>query len=112
MAIYPQYRFDHFFRLSYIEGGLTIQQVQALYETYCKRIHEEREFLAAIHGIDTKGGDKKKDADQIEQKQGLPLFRDPSEYEGMTQEEKNKITQEMMGKHRGWVNSMSLPVGK
>ncbi len=118
MEKYPQYRFEHFFRFSYIEGGLTIQQVQALYETHCKRVYEERKFLAAINGVDVSGEGEKEGTkssvnyDKIEKKQGMPLFRDPSEYEDMSQEEKDKLTNNMMSQHKQWVGNLSKTVGK
>ena len=63
------------------------------------RQYEERKFLAAIHGIEV---EEKEDSSGM--KRNTPkaeqevLFKDPKEYEGMTQEEKEEITKNMMGK--------------
>lgn len=32
------------------------------------------------------------------------VFRDLSEYEGLTQEEKNNLTEKMKGNHKRWAN--------
>jgi hypothetical protein len=114
MEKYPQYNLNHFFRFRFIEGGLTLSQVIGLYENHCKRIYEERKFLAAIHGIDlNKSAEEagKSEADKIEQKQGLSIFRDPAEYEKMTDEEKEEMTQKMLSQHRRWVDSMGKKAG-
>ena len=37
----------------------------------------------------------------------IPMFRDPKEYEGMSREEKDKLTQQMMVIHRAWSGAKS-----
>jgi hypothetical protein len=39
------------------------------------------------------------------------MFKDPKEYESMTQEEREEATRRMMGYHRGKVRSISKHVG-
>lgn len=52
--------------------------------------------MAAIHGIDIdKAKKEKKEADSF-------LFRDPKEYEHLSKEERKALTEEMLGKHKGW----------
>jgi hypothetical protein len=58
-------------------------------------------FMAAIHGIDIdKAKKEKEEADSF-------LFRDPKEYKHLSKEEKEKLTQEMLGRHKGWVDRES-----
>lgn len=33
---------------------------------------------------------------------GVPLFKDPSEYDHMTDEEKDELTNKMLQAHRAW----------
>jgi len=64
-----------------------------LYRHTIARQYEERKFLAAIHGIDV--GEKK---DSRRSENSNVLFKDPKEYEGLSEKEKEKLTQNMMGK--------------
>ncbi len=57
--------------------------------------------MASIHGIDIdKAKKEKEEADSF-------LFRDPKDYKHLSKEEKEKLTQEMMGKHKGWADQKS-----
>lgn len=38
----------------------------------------------------------------------VPLFGDPSEYEHMSEEERESLTQKMMGKHKTFVKQKGL----
>ena len=58
-------------------------------------------FMAAIHGIDIdKAKKEKKEADSF-------LFRDPKEYEHLSEEERKELTEKMLGKHKGWADQES-----
>ena len=35
-----------------------------------------------------------------------PIFRDPKEYEGMSQEEKEELTKQMMGNLKAWARGV------
>ena len=57
--------------------------------------------MAGVHGIDVdKEMKKKKEEDGF-------MFRDPKDYEHLSKEEKEKLTQEMLGKHKGWADQES-----
>lgn len=69
-----------------------------MYEHYCKRLENERIFLAAIHGIDlsqSSGEVSKKDVEE-----GM-LFGDPKDYEKMPEEKRKELTKRMMGRFKG-----------
>jgi len=36
------------------------------------------------------------------------MFRDPAEYEKMSEEERKKLTDKMMGQHQRWAGNTSL----
>jgi len=41
-----------------------------------------------------------------EKKENAFIFKDPKEYERLSNDEKKALTAKMKGQHRGWVNSM------
>lgn len=82
-----------------------------------KQIVKEKEmdyrFYATLHGFDL-DKDKKGKADDPDRKltkeelfqeardSAVPIFRDPSYYDHLTQEEREELTQIMMSKHKIW----------
>lgn len=54
--------------------------------------------MAAIHGAELKG-------EPDSQSEEVPLFGDVSSYEGMSMEDREELTQKMMGKHKAWVEN-------
>ncbi len=64
--------------------------------------------MAAIHGIDI---DKAKKEKEKEEADGF-LFRDPKDYEHLSMEEREKLTQEMLGKHKGWEDREGMDKAK
>jgi len=104
MGTYSQYRFEDFYRKHGWQGGLTLGQVNVLYETAVSRRREEYNFLAAIHGLDLS---KTEDADSTvpapSNDQSAFLFGDPSQYENMSAEEKDSLTEQMMAHHKQMV---------
>ena len=109
MEIYSQYRLEDFFQKHSWQGGLTLPEVQVLYSCAMKRANEEREFQMALRGFDPKSAssssNNKEAANQSQkqpQHQDMPIFGDPKEYEHMTQEEKDQLTQKMMCSHKKW----------
>lgn len=71
-----------------------------LFEQYQERQMQERRFLAAIHGINLdKEMNKKK-------KESSFMFGDPKDYAKMSKEEREKKTQEMLGKHKAWASDI------
>jgi len=88
-----------------MEGGPTFTQLYALYENIQKIKKKEMKFEASLHGVKLKFKESDenntfKDKSGVSQK--LPLFGDPSQYEHMTQEERELETQRMMGLHKDW----------
>lgn len=74
------------------------------YDKYC--------FLAALEGVNLKDDNTttqspREYVDQLDvqqKKQELPLFRDPSYYAHLDDDEKQRLTQNMMRKHKKWVS--------
>lgn len=62
-------------------------------------------FDAAIHGVDI---GKKKSSVTTEQHNFK--FGDPEDYKKLSKKQREKLTQEMMGKHKAW-NAMEKPMG-
>lgn len=80
-------------------------QVKILYEQAVLREIEERRFQASIHGIDLSKENKQQNtstAIEAPKNQSLPIFQDPKEYNHLSTEEKEELTNKMMGHHRKW----------
>jgi len=109
MENFPQYKLWDFYHKHYYQGGLHIFQVQLMFEHVMERKMNDNRFAAALQGIDLDKELKKKgqktqsqSLDDQQKKQELPLFRDPEEYKDLSQEERERLTQEMMSKHKNW----------
>lgn len=111
MQYYPQYRLEDFYKKHYWQGGITLNQTKILYEQALLRELDSRKFQASIHGIDLNDKEQNKASEQStdnykivpsQKNQSLPIFQDPKEYEHLSTEEKEKLTQKMIGKHRKW----------
>ena len=94
------YRLDDIYNKSFLEGGPTFEQLEGLYELIQRAKIREIKFQASIHGAEFK-------TDSVEQhtqaeNPKVPLFRDPDEYEGLSEEEKESETKRMMGLHQSW----------
>jgi len=82
-----------------LQGGPTIKQVYALFDNIQKSKQYELTFMAGIHGVELK--DKKTNhTDNVKSK--VPFFGDPSEYEDLSDQEKDEMTKNMMRKHKNW----------
>ena len=74
-----------------------------LYDHQTKREALDLRFLAAIHGInldDTQSDSSRETEKNVEK--AVPLFGDPDSYNHLSQEEREELTQKMMGKHKVW----------
>lgn len=118
MENFPQYKLRDFYNKHFYEGGLHIYQVQRMFEHTMERKYNDHRFHAAMQGIDLDKEMKKKghktqseDLDDQQKKQDLPLFRDPDEYDNLSDEEKERQTQEMKKKHQSWAQQGKNPVG-
>jgi hypothetical protein len=80
-----------------------------LFEHGNKRQYDDMRFRASLAGVDLDKALEKapghvstpKDKGPKNQ-QNTFLFGDMSEYEHMSQEEKEELTQQMMGRHKAW----------
>ena len=68
-----------------------------LYEEHQKRLYDRMTFEAGLRGIDLKKEMKKSEPEGEEK--GF-TFKSPEEYEKMSKDERDKLTQQMMGKHK------------
>lgn len=118
MEHYPAYRLEDFYYKSFREGGITLQQAHILFQHCQKREKDRLRFQGLLHGFDIdKESEEKPDKpknkkqtsrefrkkfDEAQKKQSLPIFRDPSEYNNLSKEEKDKLTNKMMAQHKGW----------
>lgn len=87
-----------------------------MYEQALKSKENDLKIQAAFQGVDLFGDGKgTKETQQSSQKQPanqtLPLFRDPSEYDHMSQEERQNLTEKMKKQHESWVKKGKLPKG-
>ena len=92
------------FMSSYKDGGLTYFQIEVLYDNAMKIKDRDYRIIGAFHGI-TFDDKKVVPADQLPEGVSDPrkfVFGDPKSYENMGQEERDKLTQEMMGNHKQW----------
>jgi len=71
-------------------------------------------FQAGIHGIDLDKETGMKRGSQVSTVKGKPAdifkFGDPDSYKNMSQEEREELTQQMMGKHKAW-DTAQKPMG-
>ncbi len=85
-------------------GGLTYNQIETLYENSISYKEREYEIIGAFHGISLSG---EKAVPKSELPEGVSdaktfVFGDPDSYKSMSLEEKEQLTQEMMGNHKQW----------
>lgn len=92
---------DDFFRKSFCEGGITIKQFRALYEELQDIKYDEFKAQARMHGAEFKDDKKSTSTKHVDPE--VPLFGDPSEYDHMSEEERENLTKKMMGKHKTFV---------
>lgn len=93
---YPAYRIEHFYQKSFLEGGVTYNQTIFLFKSADDEKFRDYKFQAGIHGVDidadAEGGDKPKSKQTNEE---TFLFKDPADYEGLSDEEKQRETDAM-----------------
>lgn len=103
---YPSVKLEQFYS-SFKKGGLTYYQIETLFELSSKHRMEEYEIIGAFHGISPSNKD-------VVPKSQLPegvsdhkkfVFGDPDSYKNLSSEERENLTQEMMGNHKKWSSS-------
>lgn len=83
-----------------MQGGLTYNQIVGLYEYYLKEEEASIRFQAAIHG--TKLKETKQPSAEGNLEKSVPMFGDPKDFDSLSQEEREEMTEKMMGKHKVW----------
>lgn len=83
-----------------------------LYEHAARREYDRFKLQASLAGIDLEG---ETEFGEIEprpssKKENLWVFKDPSEYEHLSQEEKEELTRKMKGVHQQWASNS--PIGR
>jgi hypothetical protein len=96
------YRLEHIFNKSFLEGGITMLQLEALYEHIQEIKHREFSIQAAFHGVSIPSLKGDKPNRQAVENPKVPMFRDPKEYETMSEKERVEETQRMMDLHKRW----------
>lgn len=92
---------------------MTYPQLLYLIKSADRRQEELHSFQAALQGIDLKKSMKKskKSHSPAQEESEEYLFKDPSAYEKMTQEEREAETQRIMGKLKNFFGNNDVPVG-
>ena len=113
---YGQITLAHF-TSSFRDGGLTEKQFQALFRTCVVCRHRNYQMLASFQGIelpdlneDSTRRSSRKDADSVPSfvsSSEAFVFKDPKEYEGMTDEQREALTDMMRGNHKRWVEDQN-----
>ena len=96
---YPSVKIEQF-TSSFKDGGLTYSQVNCMYTKTLKKRSDHMKFLAAIQGIDISKSGQKVTADELPEGIDSPkefVFGDPDAYKNMSNEDKDVLTQKMMG---------------
>ncbi len=76
-----------------------------LYEEIQRLKYEELKIQAALHGAKIQGPAPMSDSSgptEDNRSQDIPVFKDPSEYDHLSDEEKNTLTDKMMAQHKMW----------
>lgn len=81
---------------------MTFDQIVGLYEYKLKEDEGNLRFQAAIHGAKLKETTQVSGPYGDNLKRPVPMFGDPKDYDLLSQEEREEMTEKMMGKHRAW----------
>jgi hypothetical protein len=74
-----------------------------LYRHAEDEVYNRLRIEASFHGIDLdKSLDRAPTSKAEAQKQKIPMFGDPEDYKGMSANEKEELTQQMMKQLKGW----------
>jgi hypothetical protein len=91
----PQYSLNHYFYLSFRDGGLTYSQIKGLYDTLGDRDYDRLVWEAALHGVDLKKTCPRTSSTKSSTNHSDGLFQDPAAYEHLSVEERERQTAEM-----------------
>lgn len=101
---YPSIRLENFYT-SFKSGGLTYSQIETLFDIYSSQKSDEYEIIGAFHGISTKDSVPKSQLPEGVNDAKKFVFGDPESYKNMSEDERQKLTEEMMGNHKEWSSS-------
>lgn len=96
------YKLDDFYRKSYLQGGITLSQVGALFSEIQKAKELDLRFQASLHGVEIKDDLKPQNTQSDSKEPVIPLFGNPEAYENMSAQDREDLTSKMMNKHRSW----------
>lgn len=114
---YPSYRLADFYSKSFLDGGATYKQLITLFRYADEERYDNFKFHAAIHGIDLDAPPEDETSESSDTPrvygagQGAEerfLFKDPADYEKMTDEQRAKEDQKMK-EHWGVFRIRSSP---
>lgn len=103
---YPRYGLEHFNLLTFRQGGLTWGQLSRLYQLGKEREVEEFKLQARLHGASFEEDEESTPGRNVTK---LPS---PAETQDMTQEEREELTREMIGKMAGMGVQVNASGGK
>ena len=109
---YPFTNISHF-TSSFKDGGLTEPQVETLYYEAVQRINRQNILTASFHGIEISDNASSTGSGVVRSEELPPgvsnpktfVFGDPDAYKDLSVDQREQLTQEMMGNHHNWVNS-------
>lgn len=95
---------------------MTLKQLYRLFNDHWERKYDEYKFYAGLHGVDLdnldegegRSKDKPGNLDKAKKPKNQFLFRHPSEYENMSPEERQTLTDEMMSHWKSWADGESF----
>ena len=87
------YKLNDFYNKSFLQGGITLSQANALFDEIQKIKSKELETQAALQGIDL-------DKDSGKKKQEDLVFGNPEDYKDLSEEQKQELTDKMMNKFK------------
>ena len=111
LRTYPSVSIQQF-SIPYLKGGLTYNQIQCMYDCAMKERNREYEVIGAFHGVSVgKGSSVNKNEIPAGVEEDQFIFKDPSAYAHMTQEEREELTQKMLGNHQRWAGNQTFGKG-
>ena len=76
-------------------------QVLTLYKNMKKIEYDKFKLMASLHGVELKDSPQSGNS-SFKSDPEVPLFGDPADYEKLSEEKRNSLTEKMMNKHKFW----------
>ncbi len=96
------YKIDDFYLKSFLQGGITLRQANTLFTEIQKIKSEEFKVQAALQGVDIDKDKAISSPTASSTKSPSMIFGDPNEYNSLSKDEAQNLTEKMMGKHKHW----------